>query len=160
MKSKSLKTNVVRLLEQHHIPHTLLHYDGTAETSGQEVAALLHLPAGPMYKTLVTMGHQPRAYYVFVIPVERELDLKKAAKAVDEKSITMIPAKQLLPLTGYVHGGCSPIGMKKSFPTVFDQSAASQSVITFSAGRIGYSVQLNPADLNQLLTFSYADVTC
>ena len=110
-----------------------------------------------MFKTLVTQG-KSRAYYVFVIPVARELDLKKAAKAVGEKAIAMIPQKELLPLTGYVHGGCSPIGMKKSFPTVIHESARELPTIYFSAGRIAHQVEVAPTELPKVLRFQYADV--
>jgi len=159
MKVKALKTNVTRLLEQRKIAHDVFRYEGTAETTGTEVAALLGLPAETMFKTLVTEGAKPGTHYVFVVPVCAELDLKKAAKAVGEKSVAMIPAKQLLPLTGYIHGGCSPIGMKKAFPTVIDASAQAMARITFSGGAIGCSVQLAPGDLAKLIRFSFADIT-
>ena len=110
-----------------------------------------------VYKTLVTVGAKG-AHYVFVVPVEKELDLKKAAKTVGEKSISMIHQKELLPLTGYIHGGCSPIGMKKFFPTFIDASAAKQDTIFFSGGKIGFQVQLSLADLKKVIRFELADI--
>ncbi|OFK59557.1 aminoacyl-tRNA deacylase [Globicatella sp. HMSC072A10] len=136
--SKQHKTNVMRLLEQHQIayqPH---------EFTNKKAASKL-----PIYKTLVTVA-KSKAHYVFVVPLTHELDLKKAAKAVNEKSIEMIKEKELLPLTGYVHGGCSPIGMKKSFYTTFDQSIDNHTSILFSAGKVGFSVEIAVSDLEQL----------
>lgn len=141
------KTNVMRLLEQRGIPHRAYQYpcpDGAVD--GVQVAALLGLPVDTVYKTLVTQG-AGRAHYVFVVPVARSLDLKAAARAVGEKSIALIKQAGLLPLTGYVHGGCSPIGMKKQLPTVLDASAGDLPSLVVSAGRIGYQVALAPADL-------------
>ncbi len=138
------KTNVMRTLEQKKVPYTAHCYVETGETNGVKVAALLGEPPERVFKTLVTVGKTGKNY-VFVIPVAEELDLKKAAKAVGEKSIAMIKAKELLPLTGYVHGGCSPIGMKKFFRYV-------------SAGKIGYQIQLAPADLARVIRFDYADL--
>ena len=110
-----------------------------------------------MFKTLVTKG-AGGGYYVFDIPVAENLDLKKAAKAVGEKSIAMLPQKELLPLTGYVHGGCSPVGMKKQFPTVFHETVNDLELVTVSAGKIGHQVQVKPADLLNLLRAKTADV--
>lgn len=140
------KTNVMRLLDQKLIKYQAFHRE--------------HDPVDgiPIYKTLVTVSKSNK-HYVFVIPVEKTLDLKKAAKAVDEKAIQMLKEKELLPLTGYVHGGCSPIGMKKTFPTVFDQSALKAKRIAFSAGKVNYSVGLQVTDLTDLLSFLVADVT-
>ena len=123
----------------------------------RHTAAALGLPPERMYKTLVTEG-APRQYYVFVIPIDSELSLKKAARAVGEKSVAMLPQKELLPLTGYVHGGCSPVGMKKSFPTVFHRTAADLPTIMVSAGRIGRQVQCDPKDLLALLGAKTADI--
>ena len=125
---------------------------------GHSVAAVLGEDPDIVYKTLVTVGKSGN-HFVFVIPVARELDLKKAAAAVGEKFVEMIPQKELLPLTGYVHGGCSPIGMKKFFTTVFDASAKEHPVVCFSAGKIGQQVELDPADVAKVIRFSYADVT-
>lgn len=125
--------------------------------SGTEIAAVLGEEPGRAFKTLVTEG-KTKQHYVFVIPVDRELDLKKAAKAAGEKSIQMIPQKELLPLTGYVHGGCSPIGMKKFFPTFIHETAKDYETICFSAGKVGYQVEVNPGDLDKVFRYTYADV--
>ena len=121
------------------------------------VAAETGLDAASVFKTLVTKGASG-AYYVFDIPVAENLDLKKAAKAVGEKSIAMLPQKELLPLTGYVHGGCSPVGMKKQFPTVFHETVNDLELVAVSAGKIGHQVQVKPADLLNLLRAKTADV--
>lgn len=140
-----------------YVPHEYA-ADKGCPPSGAEVAALLRLDASAVFKTLVTEGRS-LAHFVFVIPVERELDLKKAAAAVGEKSLAMLPQKKLLPLTGYVHGGCSPLGMKKQFVTVVDKSAEDKDKIFFSAGKIGLQVEVSPADLPRALPFTYADLT-
>ena len=143
------KTNVMRLLDQKKIPYTPHEYDpGT--TDGRSVAALTGQDPATVFKTLVTVGASKRNY-VFVIPVCLELDLKKAAKAVGEKSVAMIRQAELLPLTGYIHGGCSPIGMKKLFRTVIHQSAAQLPQMLVSAGRIGAQVELDPNHLAKLV---------
>lgn len=150
------KTNVMRLLDQKKIPYGKRIF--TCEsTSGVDVAAYLGEPPERVFKTLVTRAKSGR-YYVFVIPVDRELNLKKAAKAVSEKSIAMIQQKELLPLTGYIHGGCSPIGMKKVFPTVLHESASEFETIFFSAGRIGAQVEVAPDDLAKMIRITMADV--
>ena len=151
------KTNVMRTLEQKKVPYTAHCYVETGETNGVKVAALLGEPPEHVFKTLVTVGKTGKNY-VFVIPVADELDLKKAAKAVGEKSIAMIKAKELLPLTGYVHGGCSPIGMKKFFRTTIHTSAKDCPTFYVSAGKIGYQIQLAPADLARVIRFDYADL--
>lgn len=156
--SRQLKTNVMRLLEQHSIPYTEHYYFGTDVKSGIDVAEKMGNNPDHQFKTLVTEG-KSGDYYVFVIPVTAELDLKKAARAVNEKSVAMIKERELLPLTGYVHGGCSPIGMKKPFETVFHKTAAELSTIIFSAGKVGVSVELNPKDLTSLLRHTYRDIT-
>ena len=156
-KQTEQKTNVMRLLEQAKIPYQHYTYGDGEAISGTEVAAILGLNPEQVFKTLVTEG-KSREYYVFVIPVGRELDLKKAAKAVGEKSIDMIKSKELLPLTGYIHGGCSPIGMKKRFVTVLHETAAQWESIIFSAGRIGYQVQVKPEDLKKLVSYTLQDV--
>lgn len=152
------KTNVMRILDQKKVPYTPHHYahpDGAVD--GASVAALIGRDPESVCKTLVTQGASKK-YYVFVIPVLKELDLKAAAKAVGEKSIEMIRQAQLLPLTGYVHGGCSPVGMKKQFPTVFDQSVEGLDTITVSAGKIGAQVEVAPAALAGLVRGSFAPV--
>lgn len=156
-KNKEEKTNVMRTLEQKKIPYTAFSYDPDGPIDGVSVAAETGLDAASVFKTLVTKGASG-AYYVFDIPVAENLDLKKAAKAVGEKSITMLPQKELLPLTGYVHGGCSPVGMKKQFPTVFHETVNELDLIAVSAGKIGHQVQVKPADLLNLLRAKTADV--
>ena len=156
-KNKEEKTNVMRTLEQKKIPYTAFSYDPDGPIDGVSVAAEVGLDAAGVFKTLVTKGASG-AYYVFDIPVAENLDLKKAAKAVGEKSVAMLPQKELLPLTGYVHGGCSPVGMKKQFPTVFHETANGLDRITVSAGKIGHQVQVKPEDLLGLLRAKTADV--
>ena len=158
-KKKDEKTNVMRTLEQKKIPytaHTYPHEDGVA-VDGVTVANMLGQDPGAVFKTLVTKGASG-GYYVFDIPVAENLDLKKAAKAVGEKSIAMLPSKELLGLTGYVHGGCSPVGMKKLFPTVFHESCTEFETIMVSAGKIGYQVEAKPGDLIALVGAKTADV--
>jgi len=154
---KEDKTNVIRLLEQKKICHRLHTYEPDAAKSGEEIAQMLGENADRVFKTLVTEGRSG-AHYVFVIPVNRELELKKAAKAVSEKSVAMIKQKDLLPLTGYIHGGCSPIGMKKQFPTVFHESVNRFDSIFFSAGKVGYQVEISVSDIGKMIRCSTADV--
>lgn len=157
-KQKEEKTNVMRVLEQKNIPYTPHAYDPEAGLDGVSVARQLGQDPERVFKTLVARGASG-GLYVFDIPVEANLDLKKAAKAVGEKSIAMIYQKELLPLTGYVHGGCSPVGMKKQYPTVFDETAELFDTICVSAGRIGFQVELEPAALMELVGASTADLT-
>ena len=157
-KPKEEKTNVMRILDQKKIPYAPHAYPvGDAAPDGVTVARLLGPDPAAVFKTLVAKGASG-GYYVFDIPVEATLDLKKAAKAVGEKSIAMLPAKELLPLTGYVHGGCSPVGMKKAFPTVFDETAELFDTICVSAGRVGHQVELAPAELIALVGGTTADL--
>lgn len=151
------KTNVMRILDQKKITYQHYEYDNDKAYSGTEVAQMLGQDPAKVYKTLVTVA-KSKKNYVFVIPVEEELDLKKAAKAVGEKSIEMLKSKELLPLTGYIHGGCSPIGMKKTFPTVLHETAKEQENMIFSAGKIGYQVEMAPDDLTGIIRCAYADV--
>lgn len=155
---KEQKTNVMRILEQKKIPYEARHYPhGDEAVDGLAVArALGEEPAG-VFKTLVTQGSKG-GYYVFVIPVAEELDLKKAARAAGEKSVAMLHVKELLPLTGYVRGGCSPVGMKKLFPTIFHASALERESIAVSAGRIGEQVVVEPRALAALVRGGFADV--
>ncbi|MBQ9608026.1 MAG: Cys-tRNA(Pro) deacylase [Lachnospiraceae bacterium] len=155
--NKSEKTNVMRVLEQKKINYTSHTYTQDASTSGDEIARILGENPSQVFKTLVTRGKTGQ-YYVFVVPVEAELDLKKAAKAVGEKSIEMIKQKELLPLTGYVHGGCSPIGMKKQFKTVIHKTAMDFDTIFFSAGKVGYQVEVNPKDLEKAFLYTLEDI--
>ena len=151
------KTNVMRVLSQNKIEYNAYYYgDGTA-LSGADVAAELGQDPARVFKTLVTVG-KSKEHYVFVIPVLAELDLKKAAQAAGEKNIEMIKQKELLPLTGYVHGGCSPIGMKKQFKTYIDASAEACETIFFSAGKIGAQVEVAPGDLIGLINAKFADL--
>ena len=156
--AKTEKTNVMRILEQHKVPYRSYRCENAASLSGMEIAAAQGQNPDQVFKTLVTVSGN-HVNYVFVIPVAEELDLKKAAKAVGEKSINMLKSKELLPLTGYVHGGCSPIGMKKFFRTVIDLRAAEQETILFSAGKIGCQVEVSLDDLKKIIDFSLADVT-
>lgn len=155
---KSEKTNVMRTLEQKKVNYISHCYADTDAVSGVEVATVLKQDVNRVFKTLVTRGHS-KNYYVFLVPVHKELDLKKAAKAVEEKSIEMILAKELLPLTGYIHGGCSPIGMKKQFRTTIDVSAEEFETIFFSAGKIGYQVEVSLAELEKVIRFSLIDIS-
>ena len=143
---KEEKTNVMRVLDAKKISYESHSYKPDATMSGEEIAALLGEDADKVFKTLVTQG-KTGAFYVFVIPVKRELDLKKAAKACGEKAVSMIKQKDLLPLTGYVHGGCSPIGMKKHFPTFIHETAVGYDTVFVSAGKVGFQIELAPADL-------------
>ena len=157
-KQKEEKTNVMRVLEQKGVAYTPHTYPTDGSIDGASVAGYLGQDPECVFKTLVARGASG-GYYVFDIPVGDSLDLKKAAKAVGEKSIAMIHQKELLPLTGYVHGGCSPVGMKKQFPTVFHETAEIIDTITVSAGKIGYQVELAPADLIALVGGRTADLT-
>ena len=156
-KNKEEKTNVMRTLEQKKIPYTAFSYDPNGPLDGVSVAASLGQDPAAVFKTLVTKG-AGGAYYVFDIPVAENLDLKKAARAVGEKSISMLPQKELLPLTGYVHGGCSPVGMKKQFPTVFHETVVLFDTICVSAGKIGVQVEVPPQALLELLGAETADI--
>lgn len=156
-KHKEEKTNVMRTLEQKKIPYTAHTYPADGAIDGVSVANFLGQDVRAVFKTLVTRGASG-SYYVFDVPVAENLDLKKAAKAVGEKSIAMLPQKELLPLTGYVHGGCSPVGMKKQFTTVFHETAAELDTVMVSAGKIGYQVQCKSADLLHLLCAKMADI--
>ena len=151
------KTNVMRLLDQQGVAYESHCYEGTGAVSGAEVAAVLGQDPERVFKTLVTVGRSGQNY-VFVIPVLEELNLKKAAAAAGEKSIEMLKAKELLPLTGYVHGGCSPIGMKKRFPTFLDESAVLWDTILFSAGKIGWQLELSPEALEAVVPLQYAEL--
>jgi Cys-tRNA(Pro)/Cys-tRNA(Cys) deacylase len=148
----------MRILSQKKIPYNEYYYGDTGAISGVDVADALGEDPERAFKTLVTVG-KTKQNYVFMIPVAEELDLKKGAKAVGEKNIDMIPQKELLPLTGYVHGGCSPIGMKKQFKTVIDASAERFESIMFSGGKIGYQVEVSLKDLSKVIRYTFFDVT-
>lgn len=155
---KQEKTNVMRILDQKKINYNSYDYTETNAVSGMEVATSLNEDPNKVFKTLVTVA-KSKINYVFVVPVNKELDLKKAAKAVGEKSIEMIKSKELLPLTGYIHGGCSPIGMKKQFKTVIDKSVTSFETFIFSGGKIGYQVEVTLDDLKKVINYSLEDIT-
>lgn len=158
-KSSIEKTNVMRLLDQKKVPYTPHTYPhGDDAVDGVTVAQMTGMDPAKVFKTLVARGAS-KTPYVFVIPVACELDLKKAAKAVGEKSITMLHVSELTPLTGYVRGGCSPVGMKKAFPTVFDESALSVLTVMVSAGKIGFQIECAPADLIGLVRAQTAPIT-
>lgn len=152
------KTNVMRILDNFKINYKHYSYTDTDAISGIEVATVLNQNPEQVFKTLVTVS-KTKKYYVFVIPVAKELDLKKAAKSVNEKSIEMLKLKDLLPTTGYIHGGCSPISMKKFFTTVIDETAKNFNTIIFSGGKIGYQVELSLNDLSKVIKYSTADIT-
>ena len=158
MKHNAIKTNVMRILEQKNVSYKSHNYADSDAVSGVEVAETLHENPNQVFKTLVTVGNS-KTNYVFLIPVSMELDLKKAASVVNEKNVEMVKSKELLPLTGYVHGGCSPIGMKKQFRTVIDVSAENFNTIIFSGGKIGFQVEVSLEDLKNALTFDLADIS-
>ena len=149
------KTNVMRILDRNRIAYRAHFYDQAL--SGTEVARALGEAPERVFKTLVTVGAS-RRNYVFMIPAAEELDLKKAAGAVGEKSIAMLPQKELLPLTGYVHGGCSPIGMKKQFRTLIHKTALDHETVFFSAGRIGAQVETSPRAIGGVISLESADL--
>ena len=151
----AVKTNAMRIIEKEGVKYKVHTYDGGA-LSGVEVAQALGEDVDRVYKTLVTKA-DPGKFYVFVIPVAAELDLKKAAKAAGEKAVEMLPQKQLLPTTGYIHGGCSPVGMKKLFPTFFD-SSAEDKIIFVSGGKVGMQVELACANLLKITNGKLADI--
>jgi len=151
------KTNVMRILDQKKIEYKEHTYLNTGAIGGQEVAETLGEDANKVFKTLVTVGKTGN-HYVFLVPVNKELNLKKAAKAVNEKKIEMIKSKELLPLTGYIHGGCSPIGMKKFFKTTIHSTAENYDTIMFSAGKIGYQVETSLNSLKKVIRFDLEDI--
>ena len=158
MKKKDIeKTNVMRVLDGKKIPYESHSYTPDATLTGEQIAALLGEDADRVFKTLVTQGKSGQ-HYVFVVPVKEELDLKKAAKAAGEKSIAMIKQKELLPLTGYVHGGCSPIGMKKAFPTFIHETAVLHERVLVSAGKVGFQIELAPEELAATVGCGFADI--
>lgn len=158
-KSSIEKTNVMRLLDQKKVPYTPHTYPhGDDAVDGVTVAQMTGMDPAKVFKTLVARGAS-KTPYVFVIPVACELDLKKAAKAVGEKSIAMLHVSELTPLTGYVRGGCSPVGMKKAFPTVFDESVNNVQTVMVSAGKIGFQIECAPADLIKLTRAATAHIT-
>lgn len=158
MAKKEEKTNVMRILDAAKIEYKSHCYLDSGAVSGTEVADALGEDYDSVFKTLVTVGKSGE-HYVFAIPVDKELDLKKAAVAAGEKAISMVKSKELLSLTGYIHGGCSPIGMKKYFKTFFDETAMLFDTIFFSAGKIGYQIEISPSDIDKIIPFEYKDLT-
>ena len=151
------KTNAMRLLDQKKIEYEVKEIEDAEGLSGSQMALKAGENPEEVYKTLVTVGAKG-AHYVFVVTVEKELDLKKVAKTVGEKSISMIHQKELLPLTGYIHGGCSPVGMKKFFRTVFDKSALSHERIYFSGGKVGVQVRIRTVDISKAIKCEFEDI--
>ncbi len=154
---KETKTNAVRILERNKISYELITYECDEFIDGLHTAEKTGAPVEQSYKTLVMQG-KSKQYYVFVIPIAREVDLKAAARAVSEKSVEMIHVKDLTTITGYVRGGCSPLGMKKQFPTVIDETAQIYDDIYISGGRIGTTIRLNPNDLAKVVNAKFADI--
>lgn len=157
MSKQKEKTNVMRILDSLKLDYESHCYVETSAVSGLEVASVLNQNPDMVFKTLVTEGHS-KNHYVFLVPVSCDLDLKKAAKSVGEKSVEMIKLKELLPLTGYVHGGCSPIGMKKPFKVTIDETAELYDTIIFSGGKIGYQVEITLSELKKAIDFQLADI--
>lgn len=156
-KEKNVKTNAMRIIEKHGMKAEFLSYENDGFMDGVSVAEKLGQPTETTFKTLVTRG-KSKNFFVFVIPVAEELDLKKAAKAVREKSLEMLHIKDLLATTGYVRGGCSPIGMKKQFRTVIHESAKSYENIMFSGGQLGSQIKMSPTDLAAIVGAEFADI--
>lgn len=153
------KTNAMRLLEQAGIPYTPLEYEvDESDLSGMHIARQLGRDPDTMFKTIAVRGEK-RGILVFCIPVSCEIDLKKAARVAGDKRVELLPVKELLSTTGYIRGGCSPIGMKKEYPTVFHETAEIVDTIMVSAGKIGYQVELSPTELIDLVGAELADVT-
>lgn len=157
-KNKEVKTNAMRILDRMKIPYRSHTYECEEFVDAIRIADMLHMPYEKMYKTLVTVGNS-KNYFVFVIPIAEELDLKKAAKVVNEKSLAMIHVKDILAVTGYIRGGCTAVGMKKQYVTRIDVSAQTLPLIIVSGGRIGTQLELKPDDLLRAAGAEYADVT-
>ena len=158
MSKKELKTNAMRILDRNKIPYEYQTYECDEFVDGIAVADKVGLPHELVYKTLVTTGKSGN-HYVFVIPIEAELDLKKAAKAVGEKSVEMLHVKEITAVTGYVRGGCTAIGMKKQFPTVIDESAENLEYMYVSGGKLGMQIRLKPDDLKRAAKAEYGQIT-
>lgn len=152
-----VKTNALRMLDKIKAEYKCYYYTPDSALTGAQIAAILEQNPKQVFKTLVTIG-KSRRYYVFMLPVERELDLKKAAAAAGEKALEMVKQKELLPLTGYVHGGCSPIGMKKVFPLIVHNSAAEFATLIFSAGRVGTQVETSLDNLRKIVPYKLSDI--
>jgi len=154
---KEVKTNAMRILDKNKIPYEIINYECDEFIDGLHTAEATGAPVEQSFKTLVMQG-KSKQYYVFVLPIAEEVDLKVAAKTVGKKSVEMIHVKDLTAITGYVRGGCSPLGMKKAFPTVIDASARQYSEIYVSGGRIGTSIRLDPQDLARVVRATFADI--
>ena len=157
-KQKEIKTNAMRMLDRMKIPYEAMTYECGDFIDGIQIADKLGLPHEKVYKTLVTVGNS-KNYFVFVLPIEGELDLKKAARAVGEKSVEMLPVREITTVTGYVRGGCTAIGMKKAFPTTIQENAQTLDYIYVSGGKLGMQLKLSPDDLKNVTQAQYADVT-
>lgn len=157
MSKKELKTNAMRILDTNNIAYSYKTYECDEFTDGIHVADMLGLEHELVYKTLITTGKSGE-HYVFVIPIEEEIDFKKAAKVVGEKALEMLPLKELTKVTGYVRGGCTAIGMKKNFPTVIQEDAQLYDKIHVSGGKIGMQIELSPEDLKSVANAEFADV--
>lgn len=156
--SKEVKTNAMRILDKNKISYEFLQYECDNFIDGLHTAQKTGAPVEQSFKTLVAQG-KSHQYYVFVVPIAEEVQLKEAAKAVGEKSVELIPVKEITKVTGYVRGGCSPLGMKKNFPTIIHASAQSFDKIYISGGRLGTSIILNPQDLAKVTHAAFADIT-
>ena len=154
---KEAKTNAMRMLDKHKLAYEVLNYECDEFIDGLHTAEITGAPVEQSFKTLVMQG-KSKQYYVYVVPIADEVDLKKAAKAVDEKSVEMIPVKDITKVTGYVRGGCSPLGMKKQYKTILHSSAKQYEKIYISGGRIGITLALNPKDLFEMIDAAYADI--
>ena len=158
MSKSKIKTNAMRILDSHNINYNMHSYDtGKDHIDGVEVAKKIGRDVNEVYKTLVAQGAS-KEFYVYVIPVHENLDLKKAAKSAKEKNVEMVHVKDINKITGYIRGGCSPIGMKKLYRTFVNESAKSLSSIIVSAGKIGYQIELSPQDLQDLINFEFVDL--
>ncbi|MCD7726609.1 MAG: Cys-tRNA(Pro) deacylase [Clostridiales bacterium] len=157
-KNKEVKTNAMRILERERISFTHHTYECGEFVDGIQVADLLGLPHEKVYKTLVTVGGS-RNYFVFVLPIEKELDLKKAAKSVGEKAVSMLPVKEINAVTGYIRGGCTAVGMKKQYVTRIDASAQALETMIVSGGRLGSQIELSPEDLCRAAGAEFAEIT-
>jgi Cys-tRNA(Pro)/Cys-tRNA(Cys) deacylase len=153
----NIKTNAMRILDSNNIPYLEYVLNIKEAVDGVTCANMLGKDLESTFKTLVTKG-KSGSYYVFVVPVAEKLDLKKAANSVSEKYVEMVPLKDLLRVTGYVHGGCSPIGMKKVYTTVIDETAILFDKIIFSGGKIGYFIEINPLDVEKVIPVSFVDI--
>ena len=156
--SKQKKTNAMRILDKHNTRYSIYEYNATDRMNGIEIAQINNLDPSRVYKTLVTIG-TTKEFYVFLVPVNKELNLKKAAKAANEKKIEMIPQKDLLRITGYIHGGCSPIGMKKKFKTFVNSDLYDSEILVFSGGKKGIQIQMLVEEFVSIVDAKIHDIT-